>query len=707
MKAVFLFFAHNVGLLQSPVGRAAPGLISLVLLWAPVMHLYGQSIDPVIIEATGADTNPASEQPGATTSIALDDGILHNSDLGTILEREAGVRVNRYGGRGAWQSLSLRGSNPNQTNLYIDGIPITNAASGEVNLSDWNVDGLERLDIYRSGDFGAATIGGSVDLVTNKGDKNCQRTRVKGLGGSYRTAGLGLNTCGGEAIRYNMHARAEVSDQDFKFHNDNGTPVLNRQDDYDDIRSNAWYREFFGTLNLSTQWAKTDLGFLLDSAWRNHGVPGPAPGQSEKTERHVLRHTTGLHSDTRGLFLEELRFKSRLFYSQSDTKFFDPRQEFSSAQPNTETGLQHYGLILEPLLYLLDWHQTLRFYLALERESYRQDRRDKDNRYLETLPVRFRNHSIARLADEFSFWGERLTITPAVEYQRIRDRFNVQKKVFSLAEALQEHEENPVRELQSGRIHGRLVFYKSDLLALHVMAGWNSGQRAPLFIELFGDRGSIIGNPDLRPERSETTEGGLGIKIKSGSLTGQSELTVFQRRIVDMILFIPNSRFTLRPENLDAAVIDGLEWSNKTELWRQLRLHANYTWQKAINRSEISYLNGKYLPLRPMHELQAGLSWFEPDWEIGAESSFVGATFRDRTNEAANYIPARWNYNLFARLQFGEYLSVNSASKPADKKQRAWALHLDIKNIYNTRLMDINGYPLPGRSLHLSLSYTF
>lgn len=467
-----------------------------------------QNPDPIIIEAKADPDDQASGKTGASTIIDLSAETAGHRSMGEILEREASVHVNRYGGRGAYNTLSVRGSNANQSNLYINGIPITNAVNGEVNLSDWNPDGFKSIEIYRSGDYAAASVGGSVNMVTHKGGEDCQHLRLKGMVGSYKTAGAGVDACGGEEFYYSIQARGEVSDQDYLFHNENGTPLINRFDDFEDVRDNAWYREIFNTMHLGTQLGNTELGLLVDSAYRNHGVPGPAPRQTQKTERHLLRHTLGLTTDSKGLLWEQFRLASRLYYSEARTKFFDPRQEFSSNQPNSQSQLQKYGLILEPTIYLLDWYQTLRFYMTLGRESYRQDRRDKVDRYLETLPVRFRNQTILRLTDEIAFWGERIVFTPSGEYQRIHDRFNDPDQYINIASILNGDHKRPAVEISNYRLGLKLIAYQSKPLQFYFLGSAATGSRAPLFIELFGDRGSIVGNPDLSPENSETIEGG-------------------------------------------------------------------------------------------------------------------------------------------------------------------------------------------------------
>jgi len=56
--------------------------------------------------------------------------------LSELLAASAGVRVTQYGGLGAFSTLSLRGAPPGQVSVFLDGVPLTSAAHGVVNLAD-------------------------------------------------------------------------------------------------------------------------------------------------------------------------------------------------------------------------------------------------------------------------------------------------------------------------------------------------------------------------------------------------------------------------------------------------------------------------------------------------------------------------------------------------------------------------------------------
>lgn len=640
-----------------------------------------------------ADT--AARRSISATVIETDDLSGGVDSLPEALEREASVSVRRYGGQGAYSTVSVRGSSPNQVNFYINGIPLNNAVSGEVNLADFNLDSFDTIEVYRSGDYPGAPIGGAVNLTTRSREEQSEGVRFKAYGGSFGTFGLGANAWGGELLQYDLAVKAERSDQNYRFRNDRGTTVLNTYDDFDDTRKNAQYQNVFGTINLGFRAFDIDFSLLNDTALREQGVPGPGSAQTEKTEQHTLRNTSGIALDAKGLFFDAFRLKSQVYYTHYGTAFFDPRQEFATAETNQRARLQQYGWQLEPMVYLPEYYQTLRFFFSAGREIYKADRRDRYDERVEKIPTKFRSAYTARIEDEFSFLDERIVFTPAAEYQRYVDRFNDPET--SRFNAVPLAAEKNVIEYGNYRAALRLVPYRSESTEFFLKGGASTGRRTPLFLELFGERGSVSGNSDLRPERSETVEGGVGLLYRGARAQGELSVGGFRRLVRDMILFSPNSQFTLRPENVDAAEIRGAELAGKLVAFDAVRLYGNYVYQEAINESDVSFLKGKYLPLRPLHEFNAGLRLFNEVLEGGVEANYTGAVYRERTNDPSSFQAGRWVYNASAAL------TILGGKKDAHELKAG----LEVKNILDERIADVINFPLPGRSVYATLSYRF
>ncbi|MCE9598615.1 MAG: TonB-dependent receptor [Spirochaetia bacterium] len=647
-----------------------------------------------------------ADHPASATEINLSDDRTRSRTLADTLEREASVRVKRYGGDAAQSSISIRGSNPNQTNLFLDGIPLNNAVTGEANLADYNLDGIDRVQVYRSGQstqLSGSAIGGAVNLLPGMGEDS-PGNKVRLRGGTEKTVDLAAQTWGHSPLsdetteinpwrnRYSISGHAGRSDQNFKFRNNNGTPLINEFDDFDDRRKNAQSKDAGLTGYGSIGKGNTDFKIVDDLGYRMHGVPGPGNRQTEKTEREILRNTVGLGSDSKGLGADWFRLETRGYYTYYREKFYDPLQEFSSGSSNSRGQLDTYGIHMMPSFILPAAFQTIRLFFGEEREEYHQELKNRLGERTTKVPARFRNHSAFHIEDEFSFWDKRILILPSFRYESYRDRFPDFRN-----RAIVEFG-NPEKrkiEFKTGGLSTLVTFFRVPMADFRLRAGGSDERRIPTFLELFGEKGSVIGNPNLKPERSRNLEGGLSLLTKDKRMPAEFSVTAFRKDISDMILLVPNSQFSLRPENVDAARITGVEASVSLFILKTVRAYTNYTYQKAINYSDVTYLRGKYLPLRPMHDMHGGLTLFIGKFELGADADYIGAVFRDRTNEYTSYQSGRWVYGCF----------LNYTAIKSDTHELLFGIN--IKNLLDQRMEDVIGYPLPGRSVNGTISYRF
>lgn len=622
------------------------------------------------------------------------------NSLPDILEKEAGLRIKRYGGLGSYSTLSIRGSNANQVQFYIDGVPLNNAQYGEINLAEFSTDQFQSIEIYKSGNpsgFGNSAIGGVVNLVTKKGSVK-DMTKISANGGSLNTYNLKVLHSGKskDDIHYNFFGQYEKSDQNYRFQSDNGT-IFNLLDDKDQTRKNAQFKKANLTALVSEKLDKTNFTFLNDFHYIMHGLPGPSSNQTEKTKRENLRNTTAISTGTNELYLSNLNLNSRIFYTGGKTHIFDPLSEFNYGTPNSLANTQQYGFHIMPELYLLNYNQILRFNFGIERETYKRDRRDKFDETKDSSSRKFRNLSFVQVQDEIRFFKKRLVFTPTILHNSYIDRFNERDELYKNVNYFQKsYSKNEYPVYKIGML---AVLLESKDIEFAFKANAATERRIPNFLELYGERASILGNTSLRPERSKNYDMGFIFNSKWTNVQSKNTISFFEKNIVDMILLVPNSQFSLKPENIDAAQIRGAELVNKIILYKKYSLHSNYTYQKAINQSDVTYLKGKYLPLRPLHEWNGGISIPISDFEIGADAYFTGAVFKDRTNSYLHYQQARWIYNL--------YITYNLKTANQDQTYTQFSFTFEIKNIQDKRVFDIIGYPLPGRLYYFSASASF
>ena len=160
-----------------------------------------------------------------------------------------------------------------------------------------------------------------------------------------------------------------------------------------------------------------------------------------------------------------------------------------------------------------------------------------------------------------------------------------------------------------------------------------------------------------------------------------------------MIIFFQNSQRTVVPINIGKALIQGIELNASLDLSEHWELSGNYTYQKAIDDSEISYWKGKQLPLRPVHEGYLRLSWEEKGKvRFWGEANYTSENYWDRAN--LYQVPSRTIINSGAIFYF-------------KIKKSQLKLGAEVKNLLDEQISDVAGYPLPGRSYFINIGWKF
>lgn len=680
--------------------------IAIVFICLPNLYSEGNETKTIEVKAETDNSTKNSNFSKNPTSfqkeISLEGTKNRYLSLPDILEREAGIRIRQYGGLGSYSTLSIRGTNPNQTKVYWNGIPLNNSQGGEINLADLPFDNLEKIEIYKSSTpagFSGSNIGGSINLVSKSGSIK-PSTRITTQGGSFNTVKSTVSHSNSfKDGSFYIQALGEKSDQNFSYFNNKGTLLFNTYDDTIDRRKNAQYEKSGFTGNLNYHIGKTTISLLNDYLYRKQGLPGPGNRQTESVERKFSKLSSAISTNTKEFLFDQMSLETKLFHNRSRDDLYDPKSEFTSGIPDSRTDISQYGLQITPVLYLLKYNQVLRLSLNAEQEFFNRLRKRSDHETESKDPSKRRDYQSIQIQDEFRFFQNRFFIVPQIRFDRYKDRFG--KDLTSVRNQFNDPLTDQFvvnRNFTNPSLGLKWIILQEPNFDFGMMGNVSKEFRIPTFIELFGERGSIVGNTLLKPEMSRNSD--LGFFAKSKVLKNWKwdfEIAHFQKKIYDMILFLPNSQFTLRPENVDSAIINGIETSTSITSNQGWKFNLQYTYQNAKNTSEAPALNGKYLPLRPKNQISSQITYFK-DWgEIGFEYLFIGANYRDRSNEYFGYLPARQIYNCF--FTYIPYRDL--------ELEREFLLTFEIRNLTNKQVEDLVGYPLPGRSVYLSGSYRF
>ncbi|MDE3011982.1 MAG: TonB-dependent receptor [Pseudomonadota bacterium] len=118
--------------------------------------------------------------------------------LGEVLRQYGGVEVAAAGGPGQITSVFVRGANPNQTLVLVDGMRLQSASAGTTALENLPVSQIERIEVVpgpASGLYGSDAIGGVIQVFTKGATKGNGSEVELGLG-SFQTGRAQAGTRG-------------------------------------------------------------------------------------------------------------------------------------------------------------------------------------------------------------------------------------------------------------------------------------------------------------------------------------------------------------------------------------------------------------------------------------------------------------------------------------------------------------------------------
>jgi len=225
-------------------------------------------------------------------------------------------------------------------------------------------------------------------------------------------------------------------------------------------------------------------------------------------------------------------------------------------------------------------------------------------------------------------------------------------------------------------------------LGFTARANGSESDRAPDFLELFGNAGAVQGNPALLPEHVISRDAGLGWSGRLGPARLDVEGWRFSNEATDLILLVRNSQSTLKATNVSRMEDRGEELSAALILPGGVRLGGAGTWQAARDRGVVTAWRNRKIPLRPDRELHLDAGVTRAWWSLAASVHDVDPDYTDRRN--TTLIPRR--------TLLGVAASVTPPRSPV-------RYSVDLRNLTDDRANDLGGTPLPGRMVDVTLEW--
>lgn len=641
------------------------------------------TLPAIVVRATRLTRQEELDRlPGTATVIELDD--LHSRIASTaeVLERVPGLQVRNYGSLGSYSTVSIRGSTSQQVTVYLDGVPLTRAGLGVVNLADLPFAALERIEVYRGSapsSLPGAGLGGAINLVTQRPDGARGQSTVLLGGGSFDTQRIGFtHRIGAGAWDALVVADRWESNGDFSFYNDNCT-WENPADDRIETRRNnvVEHNEVLaqiahplaqnGLLRLSNQWVS-----------REAGVPGIDCDQALQSHAGVDYNITSLECRTPRFAADHLTATVNLSHDWRSDTFLDRDGEIGLGRQDNRDVSRVWGA--RALVEAGAGSRTATTLDAfVQRETFEQWQ------WLASThegPTHHRLQQEVGLEERLRL-GSRLGLHLGLRWTKIQSEIAADRR-------------NPLAALPA---RSTLATYREPRAGLRfdvghgVQARASAGKyhRMPGFLELFGDAGSVRGNSRLEAETGINRDIGLQWEPRRAHLDLRLECTLFDHDVENLISFL-RAADTYKAVNIGRAKVRGEEyvwsWSDPRAA-RRWSVQGNYTHLRTTDTStDISWYAGKELPLQPAHQFFQRIALRARGCELGYEFDVLGDNFLDRWNSVP--VPRRELHAVDLKFAW-----------------RALALHTGVRNLTDERVADVAKFPLPGRSFFATSSVRF
>jgi len=582
------------------------------------------------------------------------------SSLPELLHTIPGLQMRQSGGLGSYSDISLRGTNSKQVNVFLDGMLLNSAQSGQASLQNIPVSILERINVYPDVtplQLGAAGIGGAIDL----------QTRKSGEDGTFASLGYGSFATSKADVALFRHpgkwnvlltAGTLAAENDFKFTNrqgfDNDSHAVTQH------RYNNGFEQYNTLFKAGTQiTAQHGIETMLQYVDSRKHVP--TISNLEEANGYVDNHD--LYSQFSYHYQAGHYGSShRLYFNEQTNAFADKSGTVGLRRPTETFNREDSAGLLNAAYWYVGRHHLVTSLDASE-SSFNQHDELLHFRRIQAE----RNTLHVALEDNWQLIDSYLLINANVRRSRYEDDSDsaaaVETGVGAIADASSTTTANNWH-----------VGTKSQMTHwLTLSANTSRTLRAPAFGERYVSGVNFNGNPELKPETSRSSD--IGFSIDFANV--QATVARFAKEIDDGIIVIYDARGIGKPENTDAAHVDGVEFDLRYQFVESTSVFFRGTDLDSENKSDIQSEHGKKLPGIYHQSYQYGATWQRSQFSIELSRICDRELYYNRVNNAqaddrktidasVTWQPtANFNLNLVAsNLTDEEYAAYHRLSAP-------------------------------------------
>lgn len=598
-------------------------------------------------------------------------------ELYEALKTFSGVNIKDYGGIGGLKTVSIRSMGAQHTAVSYDGVCMSNAQSGQIDIGRFNLENVEQInlsigqndDIFQSARMLASA--GALSIKTTKPSFYNKSTNIsiQMKAGSFLTFNTSLILEQKLSKNWWLSINSDYlnSKGEYPYILQNGKETTKK------IRKNSDVSNIRGEFNLFGDMGKGGKLSLKANYYNSErGLPGSVILYNDEANERLWDEIGFAQAHYENQLSKKWKIQSHLKYNYAWTHYHNENSALAfDTQDDYYTQQEYYlscGALYSPFDFL-EFSLVEDFFINTLKASIPDFVYPTRYSSLTALSGQFKNDRITATASALAtFITEDVKIGTAAP-----DRFRV-SPAASISFKLIEDEEFRIR------------------------ASYKDGFRVPTFNDLYYAR---VGNKNIKPEKATQFNLGLtwsGVLKKDIIEYASFSVDGYYNLVKDKIVALP-TMFIWRMMNVGKVDIGGVDinalMNFRLSKEMSLDFSGSYTFQNAIDLTDPKAKNyGDQIPYTPKHSGNISLAFINPYVNISYIMNAVGNRYSLPQNIPSNLIKRYFDQSI-------------NLSHTFNIKNTKLKIQAECLNLANAQYDIIQYYPMAGRSYRLTIKFKY
>lgn len=594
--------------------------------------------------------------------------------LSEALGQFPGVNVKDYGGIGGLKTVSVRNMGASHTSVLYDGIAVSDARNGQVDLSRFSLDDISSVsmsigladDIFTSARHIASAGILRIDSDFPSITRGCTEVNARMTYASFSTYNphVSVNQRVGDKCALRAALNATFSEGDYPFIIRNGRLMTEENRINGDVEAYGAEMDFH-----AGHVADGRLRAKVNAHYSERGLPGSIVLYTQNAYERLwdLSVLSNLMYDRN--FGEKWKFHADAGVTCGSNRHLDTDPAYGSPQDSRYVQNEYSAAVRGAYLPADGWQIVLA-------EDVFVNTLDSN---IPECPFPLRVTSATALSAEYS--GKRFRVAACLAGMYVKEDL---EKGGSPADR--------------SRLSPVIGVSWNILENLMLRASFKEGFRVPTFNDLYYSR---VGNVNLRPEVARQCN--VGLTYTAAASWGAFDMTtdMYCNSIKDKITAVP-TMFIWKMRNVGKVAMYGADvtasvlW--KTARWLTMRLNGNYSLQYALDVTDSGSKNYRHqIPYTPRHCGSVNLLLETPWVNFSYRMHAVGPRYSGSQNMASNEMAGYADHSV----------SVNRDFAFGRNGDYRFCISVEGLNLSGDNYEVIHYYPMPGRSFRLTLKFKY